>query len=116
MRGAPAAPRPEDLLPQAPQVRGTYVSVLSGPHTGKTLPLRHGFNIGKNAQNDLVIDDGYTSGYHAQLISDASGAWTLVDMTSTNGTFVNGVRIQQQRLQNGMSIRIGQTELRFLQG
>jgi FHA domain/von Willebrand factor type A domain len=111
MRGAPPPPTAADFQP-----KGTFLQPLGGPKVGQQLALRHGFNIGKNAQNDLVIDDGYTSGYHAQLITDGQGGWTLVDLQSTNGTFVNGVRITQQRLGNGMSIRIGQTELRFLQG
>ena len=97
-------------------MHGSYLSVVNGPKTGHTVPLRHGFNIGKNPNNDLVIDDGMTSGHHAQFHLDTAGGVSVVDLGSTNGTYVNGIRQQQSRLANGMSVRIGQTELRLIQG
>jgi len=110
MPAAPAAPAPV----AAPRVSSFLI--LSGPRTGQQWPLRHGFTIGKAAGVDLVIDDGFASGHHAQVHVDGGGGVTLVDLHSTNGTFVNGVRTQTQRLTHGASIRIGQTEMRFLQG
>jgi hypothetical protein len=92
------------------------VMVLSGPLGGRTFPLRHGFTIGKLRGCDIVLDDGFTSGHHAQFHLDLGGGCTIVDLGSTNGIFVNGVRTTQQRLSHGMSIRVGQTDLRFLQG
>jgi hypothetical protein len=110
MPAAPAAP-----APVAPPRVSSFL-ILSGPRTGQQWPLRHGFTIGKAAGLDLVIDDGFASGHHAQVHVDGGGGVTLVDLNSTNGTFVNGVRTQTQRLTHGASIRIGQTEMRFLQG
>jgi hypothetical protein len=110
---APAA-RPAAAPPAAARVASLLI--LSGPRTGQQWPLRHGFNIGKAANLDLVIDDGFASTHHAQIHLDGGGGVTLVDMGSTNGTFVNGVRISTVRLTHGAAIRIGQTEMRFLQG
>jgi pSer/pThr/pTyr-binding forkhead associated (FHA) protein len=45
---------------------------------------------------------------------DPSGNCRLYDRNSTNGTFVNGVRVTEVVLDHGMSVRIGSTELRFL--
>jgi len=53
-------------------------------------PLRHGFTIGKAPTCDLVIEDGYTSTHHAQIVMDAIGNCKVFDQGSTNGTFING--------------------------
>jgi pSer/pThr/pTyr-binding forkhead associated (FHA) protein len=88
--------------------------IVSGPRAGERVALRHGFMIGKVAGCDLVIEDGYTSTHHAQVMVDPAGNCRLFDYGSTNGTFVNGVRITDHPLEHGASIRIGSTELRFL--
>ena len=91
-----------------------HLMFLNGPRAGQRIPLRHGFLIGKAPQSDLVIEDGYTSTHHAQIVMDAAGACKLFDMGSTNGTLVNGVRVTEANLEHGISIKIGSTELRFL--
>jgi hypothetical protein len=48
------------------------------------------------------------------ILMDTAGNCTLVDKGSTNGTFINGVRVTETRLDDGMSIRCGSTELRYL--
>ena len=60
--------------------------------------LRNGFLIGKQPGCDLLIEDGYTSSQHAQIGMDAHGNCQLYDRGSTNGTFVNGVRITESAL------------------
>jgi pSer/pThr/pTyr-binding forkhead associated (FHA) protein len=76
--------------------------------------LRHGFVIGKAPGADLQIDDGYTSTQHAMILMDRVGNCMVQDRGSTNGTFVNGVRVAEMSLTHGMAIKIGSTELRFL--
>ncbi len=88
--------------------------MMSGPRTGERVALRNGFLIGKQPGCDLVIEDGYTSTQHAQIAMDGSGNCVLYDRGSTNGTFVNGNRIQTMPLQHGVSIKIGSIEMRFL--
>jgi pSer/pThr/pTyr-binding forkhead associated (FHA) protein len=100
--------------PMAPSVVGPALLIMSGPRTGERVPLQHGFTIGKAPASSLVIDDGYTSTQHAQVGMDQFGNCRLYDRNSTNGTFVNGVRVTETVLGHGMSIRIGSTELRFL--
>jgi hypothetical protein len=48
--------------------------------------------IGQGPQNDLVLDDDTVSTRHARLEFD-DGGWRLTDLSSRNGTYVNGVRI-----------------------
>ena len=82
--------------------------------TGERLMLRNGFLVGGQPASDLSIQDGYTSSNHAQFTMDANGTCMVVDLGSTNGTFVNGQRVATSPLQHGMTIKIGATELRFL--
>lgn len=109
MTGKPVA-APAVMAPAG----SAYLMFVDGPRAGQRLPLRTGFLIGKAPTCDLVIEDGYTSTHHAQLAVDATGKWQLYDMGSTNGTFINGVRVTHAALEQGISIKIGSTELRFL--
>jgi len=98
----------------APVISGPRLYIVSGPRTGEQIALKHGFLIGKQPGCDLVIDDGFTSGQHAQIGMDHFGNCRVYDRGSTNGTFVNGQRVTEYSLEHGMSLRIGSTELRFL--
>ncbi len=97
-----------------PSAGGARLSVLSGPYAGRDLPLKHGFFIGKASGCDLLLDDGFTSGHHAQFVIDGAGKVTLFDYGSTNGTFVNDQKITSVVLEHGSTIKIGSTEIRFL--
>ena len=97
-------------------VGGPALLVLTGPATGQRIPVRHGLSIGKAPGSDLDLShDGYASGNHAQIVFEG-GAWMLYDQNSTNGTFSNGVRITHTRLDHGMTVRLGSTEVRFMVG
>ncbi|MCW5808100.1 MAG: FHA domain-containing protein, partial [Deltaproteobacteria bacterium] len=109
---APVAP-PQPAPPQ-PVTSGPRLLVLSGPHSGETFAVKHGFTIGKVAGCDLIIEDGYTSSHHAQIHMDQFGNCRVFDLNSTNGTFANGVRVTDYALDHGASIRVGSTEIRFL--
>jgi len=108
----PQAPAPAPFA--GPPSGGPRLYIMTGPRAGETLALRHGFSIGSAPTNDLVIADGFASGQHAQIGMDAQGNCWVSDLGSTNGTFMNGVRVTQKPLDHGVSLRIGSTELRFL--
>ena len=109
---AKAAPQPGAAPP--PPATGPALLMLSGPRTGQRIPVQNGFTIGKAPTSHLVLDDGYTSTHHAQVGMDGAGTCRLYDRNSTNGTFVNGVRVTEVVLDHGMSVRIGSIEMRFL--
>lgn len=81
---------------------------------GAGFPLDGGLSIGRGDDNDLPLgSDEFASAAHARVESRKDGAW-VVDRGSTNGTFVNGVRVDgPRRLERGDLIRVGATELRF---
>lgn len=49
-------------------------------------------NIGRSSQNDIVISDNMVSKTHCQIIQDDRGQYRLIDINSTNGTYINGVQ------------------------
>lgn len=71
------------------------------------------FKIGRKSDNHLIINDKTVSGYHSEIIFDGHG-YIIIDKGSTNGTFVNGIRVSQQRLQSGDAKKIGGNEGYFL--
>jgi hypothetical protein len=72
--------------------------------------------IGRAGQNDVSIDgDEFASARHSRVEARRDGVW-VHDLGSTNGTHVNGVRIDRPRkLVAGDVVRVGETELRFEQ-
>ncbi len=71
-------------------------------------------NIGRNRQNDIVLDDPYVSRHHIQLrLRD--GIYMLFDVNSQSGTYVNGVQVKEHRLQTGDVIQMGHTIIIYAQ-
>ncbi|HEY6959745.1 MAG TPA: DUF3662 and FHA domain-containing protein [Candidatus Limnocylindria bacterium] len=68
--------------------------------------------IGRDPQNDLVLDDRRVSRKHAE-IRLRLGRYTLYDLQSTNGTYVNGRRVAEKVLEDGDKISVGGLELMF---
>lgn len=70
--------------------------------------------LGRAAENDLVLDtDEFASVHHARIEPRRDGVW-LEDLESTNGTFVNGIKVTRpQKLTPGDVIRVGETDLRY---
>jgi hypothetical protein len=68
--------------------------------------------IGRTRNNDFCIPSHGVSRDHARLLV-APGSVTLVDSSSTNGCFVNDVRVKRQRLRDGDLVRIGDRSFRF---
>lgn len=63
------------------------------------------FRIGRSADNEFRYENGVVSGKHAQLSFDGT-TWSIQDMDSTNGTYVNGYRVSQRNLRAGDCIYI----------
>ena len=70
--------------------------------------------VGRSGQNDVAVDgDEFASARHVRFEPRRDGVW-VQDLGSTNGTYVNGVRIDgARRLAPGDVVRVGETELRF---
>ena len=66
--------------------------------------------IGRNADNDIQIDNMAVSGYHARILKDADHH-SIEDLNSTNGTFVNEEKITTRVLKENDKITIGKHTL-----
>ena len=66
--------------------------------------------IGRLPDNTIIIDSAAVSGHHACVFS-ADGHYIVEDLQSTNGTFVNGVRVSRHTLQHGDVVKVGDHEL-----
>jgi pSer/pThr/pTyr-binding forkhead associated (FHA) protein len=110
------------LTPEAARERRAEAStgrlvVLESP----ALPSRHAIDldsspveVGRALENEIQLEeDEFASARHARLTPQRDGVW-LEDTGSTNGTFVNGVRLTRaRRLEPGDVIRIGESDFRY---
>jgi hypothetical protein len=86
---------------------------LNGPAAFQTFRIRlHGSKIGTAPPADVIINDGFASTHHAQLTCSPAG-FTLIDEGSTNGCYVNDIKVARHELVDNDVITIGKTELRF---
>jgi predicted component of type VI protein secretion system len=84
------------------------LAVLSGAAAGETFALHMGGLIGRAEFADVSIDDQWLSHRHALIRVDASGRIWLADLGSTNGTYLNGLRVSAElQLQDGDKIQFG---------
>jgi hypothetical protein len=95
-----AAPAAEAVQPEGPRV---VVAGTTRHVTGTTV-------IGRGAETDLQLTDTGVSRRHAEL-RVVAGALEVHDLGSTNGTWVNGRRVQAASLRDGDKVTVGSTEL-----
>ena len=117
--GSPSAPTPSEPVatpakPAAGRAAPGRLAVTSGPLRGTTLPLAtSGILIGRAPACTLVLDDEYTSSRHARVFPQY-GEWYVEDLGSTNGTFVDEMRIvEPTAVPPGVAIRVGQSTLQL---
>ncbi|MEM1022716.1 MAG: FHA domain-containing protein [Myxococcota bacterium] len=90
-----------------------HLFVCSGPDTGATLGLAgEETTLGRSSDCDIQVDDGRASSAHARILR-GNGHHVLLDLGSTNGTFVNSRRIEEVILQPGDVIQLGETLLEY---
>jgi FHA domain-containing protein len=101
--------------PAAPKLGRLVVAGSPALAEGEVFVLEaSAISIGRAANNEIAInEDEYASTRHARFEPRRDGVY-VEDVGSTNGTYVNGVRLmREQRLAPGDLIRIGATDLRF---
>jgi hypothetical protein len=114
-----APSREGGVAQEPPPIRSGRLVVVKSPE------LEHGtdyelnssqLTIGRGRQNDVALpEDEYASARHARFEPRQDGVW-IQDLGSTNGTYLNGARLERpRRLTNGDIVRIGDTDLRYEQ-
>lgn len=72
------------------------------------------YTIGRLPDNDVRIDNPAVSGHHSLIINILNDSF-LEDLSSTNGTYVNGKLIKKHAMQHGDVVTIGHHQLRFVE-
>ena len=99
-------------LPSNPALQGTraVLTVVSGPSMGRVFTVAEGGDptvIGRSKDVQVRVDDAGASREHARFLETEDGTYVVEDMGSTNGTFVDGKRVERAELQSGDRIHIG---------
>ena len=88
-----------------------------GPDIGRRIPLINSqYIVGRDSEAGFVVSRSSVSRSHARLYIDDDGGWWVEDLNSTNGTFVNEVRIKAQQLNDADQVRFGDAIYKFLAG
>jgi pSer/pThr/pTyr-binding forkhead associated (FHA) protein len=112
-KGEAVASPPAAKPSKGPAVLANLV-VRSGVLKGQRLPIRVPIvNVGRAEYNDIVLPDDSVSTVHAK-IQRREGIWMLVDLDSTNGSYVDGERVQGEApLSPGAIVRFGAVQTIF---
>ncbi|MHC4916199.1 MAG: sigma 54-interacting transcriptional regulator [Planctomycetota bacterium] len=89
------------------------IRIDSGREAGREMALEDRLVIGRGEDCSLRVLDEGASRQHAEISSEGGGA-RLRDLGSSNGTFVNGRRVEESALADGDVVRVGDTEMTFL--
>jgi len=96
-----------------------WLVALSGKHRGDDFRIRQGTNtVGCDVASDIVLTDAHVSSRHANIkyiVRDDEKIYVLVDLDSTNGTFLNDSdeRIFHEELVDNDTITFGTTKCKF---
>jgi two-component system NtrC family sensor kinase len=87
------------------------IHIIQGFDQGVHLDIASkNFRFGRDSNNDLQLHDSEVSRFHAELRQDDAGI-RVVDLESSNGTFVNGERATSVQLSSGDRIQLGKTHM-----
>ena len=105
----------EERLLKLMFVKGSFPKLIyTYQGVNGTMEVSHPvFTIGRDISNEFYIQVGTVSKKHATILFSEDGTFTLIDNKSSNGTFVNGNRIEKIILKNGDYILIGEIGMTF---
>jgi pSer/pThr/pTyr-binding forkhead associated (FHA) protein len=106
----------EESIAAALPAEGMAIIVRSGGgRAGEAYVLeRERLTIGRSPDADIFLDDVTVSRRHAELVRRGQG-FTIEDLGSLNGTFVNRRRVERDTLEDGDEVQIGKYKLTFLE-
>ncbi|MFB6351462.1 MAG: FHA domain-containing protein, partial [Bradymonadaceae bacterium] len=91
------------------------LTVLEGPSSGQEFLLKKLRNaVGRSTANTVSIADEAMSRQHVEVIRNPDDSYTIRDLQSVNGTYLNGTKIREADLFHGDRIEVGQTTLQFV--
>ena len=120
-------PRPAMSRAAGETVAQRQINIVRRPHCFIVVKNEHGgdeayllgsepFAIGRHPKNNLVLNDRGISRRHARILVESSGRYTIQDLSSGNGIFINGARIQEKvELNNGDHIVMGTCQMSYVE-
>ncbi|MBV9439819.1 MAG: DUF3662 domain-containing protein [Candidatus Eremiobacteraeota bacterium] len=81
---------------------------------GTRVALSEGLTIGRDRTNGLALRDPRVSRQHARIAADRTG-WRIVDLGSSNGTYIDGARVKSAALSAGHVVSVGDSLLRVVE-
>ncbi len=102
----PPAPGPVVQPPPVPSLRRLTIHYPHGTQEVQLSPSPAPITLGRAPDNTIVISDSTVSSRHARLYLQGT-QWYIQDLGSTNGTFVNNMRVTQHPVRIGDQIRLG---------
>jgi hypothetical protein len=119
---APAAKTKKELLFEIPDVTVVARITIGGQTVERDLTFKPGgrrLNVGRVADNELILNDASVSKIHAAVLMNQQGTLLVADTGSTNGTFINGRRLsygEARQIEDGDVVGFGDVEVRFRKG
>jgi DNA-binding NtrC family response regulator len=105
------------LSTRSEEISGTpprcQLVVIEGPDAGRAVTLEGTRRVGTDDRCELKLSDDRVSGKHLEVSVDGS-KFRVVDLDSTNGTFLEGTRVHEAVVEAGASLKLGRTVLRVL--
>jgi HD-GYP domain-containing protein (c-di-GMP phosphodiesterase class II)/pSer/pThr/pTyr-binding forkhead associated (FHA) protein len=95
-------------------MKAAHIEILTGPFQGQKHRFHSRATIGRKSDNLVCLLDAKASRTHARIYATKEG-FLIEDLESSNGTYINGNKIESILLKSGDKIRIGFTELCFLE-
>jgi len=90
-----------------------WIVAVAGPQAGQTFKLQPGrTTVGTAQESNIVVMDPFMSTRHAEILATPVG-WQLIDVGSTNGSFVNSKRIKSHDLVDNDAFTLGKTDFKF---
>lgn len=105
----------EEAQIYAGKEQGSFFVFVTGPESGNVAAInKPRITIGRDSGADIVINRQFVSKVHAKVVT-TEGKATIVDLGSTNGTYVNDKPIKTARLQDQDEIQVGNIIIKYFQ-
>jgi DNA-binding NtrC family response regulator len=96
------------------KVRKCRLSITGGPELGKEIITdKERLRVGAHSSNDLVLAEDRAASRHHFEIQYTERGYLVIDLNSTNGTFLDGRRVERAYLSSGSQVRAGQSVVTF---
>ncbi len=99
-------------IPMPPTGGGARIVLINGEDAGAAFALKGTISFGRAESNTITIRDAKVSRQHSQ-IQQHGNEHVIIDLNSSNGTYVNGERVEEHVLSNGDEIQIGDAIMQY---